>query len=76
LARTGANVVIAAKTAEEGKLPGTMADAALRILAKPARSFSGHCLIDEEFLRAEGVADFEPYAVTPGAPLAPDILME
>lgn len=59
-----------------GRYPAIMADAALRIFAKPARTFSGHCLIDEEFLRAEGVADFECYAVTPGAPLAPDILME
>jgi citronellol/citronellal dehydrogenase len=60
----------------KGRHPAIMADAALRILAKPARTFSGHCLIDEEFLRAEGVTDFDRYAVTPGTALAPDILME
>jgi citronellol/citronellal dehydrogenase len=53
-----------------------MADAAMRIFAKPARDFTGHCLIDEVFLRAEGVTDLDAYAVTPGSELAEDILME
>ncbi len=60
----------------QGRHPAIMADAALRILSKPAAAFSGHCLIDEEFLCAEGVTDFDRYAVTPGAALAPDILVE
>ena len=48
----------------------------MRIFAKPARAFTGYCLVDEVFLRAEGVTDFDVYAVTPGAELAEDILLE
>ncbi|MCO5118310.1 MAG: NAD(P)-dependent oxidoreductase [Burkholderiaceae bacterium] len=60
----------------KGRHPAIMADAAMRIFAKPARDFTGHCLIDEVFLRAEGVTDLDAYAVTPGSELAEDILME
>jgi citronellol/citronellal dehydrogenase len=42
-----------------------MADAAHAILTRPARECTGNFFIDEEVLRAEGVADFSAYA--PGA---------
>ncbi len=51
--------------------PEIMADAAYRIFQKPARSFTGHFLIDDSFLAGEGVTDFEPYRVDPSEPLAP-----
>jgi citronellol/citronellal dehydrogenase len=54
--------------------PDIVADAACRIFEKPAR-FSGHFLIDDSFLAAEGVTDFERYRVDPGAPLAPDFFV-
>jgi citronellol/citronellal dehydrogenase len=54
--------------------PDIVADAACRIFAKPA-SFSGHFLIDDSFLAAEGVTDFERYRVDPAAPLAPDFFV-
>ena len=54
--------------------PDIVADAACRIFAKPA-SFSGHFLIDDTFLAAEGVVDFERYRVDPAAPLAPDFFV-
>jgi citronellol/citronellal dehydrogenase len=54
--------------------PDIVADAACRIFAKPA-SFSGHFLIDDSFLAAEGVTDFERYRVDPNAPLAPDFFV-
>jgi citronellol/citronellal dehydrogenase len=41
--------------------PAVVADAACRILTKDSRSFSGHFLIDEDFLRDEGVTDFSIY---------------
>jgi citronellol/citronellal dehydrogenase len=47
-----------------------MADAAHAIFFKPARSFTGHFLIDDSFLASEGVTDFEKYRATPGQPLA------
>jgi citronellol/citronellal dehydrogenase len=54
--------------------PDIVADAACRIFAKPA-SFSGHFLIDDTFLAAEGITDFEPYRIDPSAPLAPDFFV-
>ena len=55
--------------------PEILAEAAYRIFAKPARSFSGQFLIDDTFLAAEGVSDFEPYRVDPGEPLASDFFV-
>jgi citronellol/citronellal dehydrogenase len=55
--------------------PEILADAALRIFAKPARSFSGQFLIDDTFLAAEGVTDFERYRVDPTETLAPDLFV-
>ncbi|RYE94111.1 MAG: SDR family NAD(P)-dependent oxidoreductase [Myxococcales bacterium] len=45
--------------------PAIMADAAVGILAKEPASFTGHALLDEDFLRAEGVTDFSPYRCDP-----------
>jgi citronellol/citronellal dehydrogenase len=55
--------------------PEILAEAAYRIFAKPARSFSGQFLIDDTLLAAEGVSDFEPYRVDPGQPLASDFFV-
>ena len=52
-----------------------MADAAHAIFEKPARDFSGNFLIDDSFLYAEGVRDFEPYRVDPTYPLTPDFFV-
>ncbi len=42
-----------------------LADATIRIFEKEPRSFTGHALIDEDFLRAEGVTDFTGYRCDP-----------
>lgn len=55
--------------------PDIMADAAFRIFQKDAKVFSGHFLIDEEFLRDEGETDFEKYAEVPGEPLVADFFL-
>jgi citronellol/citronellal dehydrogenase len=55
--------------------PEIVAEAAYRIFAKPASSFSGQFLIDDTFLAAEGVADLEPYRIDPYAPLASDFFV-
>src|SRR6266705_3662318 len=52
-----------------------LADAAYRIFLKPARSFSGNFLIDDVFLAAEGVTDFEQYRIDPNQPLALDFFV-
>jgi citronellol/citronellal dehydrogenase len=53
------------------RTPEIMADAAYLVFHKPAASFTGNFLIDDTFLAAEGVADFERYRVDADVPLAP-----
>ncbi len=55
--------------------PEIVADAAFYILAKNAAECTGHHFIDEEVLRAEGVTDFDGYAVIPGGPLFGDLFL-
>jgi len=52
------------------RTPAIMADAAYAVFNKPARTFTGHFLIDDSFLAGEGVTDFEQYRAAPGEPLA------
>ncbi len=52
------------------RTPDIMADAAHAIFHKPAKSFTGHFLIDDTFLAGEGITDFEKYRAMPGEPLA------
>ncbi len=55
--------------------PEILADAAWLILTKDARAFSGHFLIDDTFMAAEGVTDFDAYRVDPSQALAPDFFV-
>jgi citronellol/citronellal dehydrogenase len=55
--------------------PEILAEAAYRIFDKPASSFTGQFLIDDTFLAAEGVADFEPYRVDSQERLASDFFV-
>jgi citronellol/citronellal dehydrogenase len=48
------------------RTPQILADAALRIFAKEPRTFTGRAIIDEDFLREEGVTDFSKYRCDPG----------
>jgi citronellol/citronellal dehydrogenase len=57
------------------RTPEILADAACRVFLKPAKSFTGHFLIDDTFLAAEGVTDFDRYRVDPREPLAPDFFV-
>jgi citronellol/citronellal dehydrogenase len=57
------------------RTPEIMADAAHAIFCKPARDFTGQFLIDDSFLYAEGVRDFESYRVDPTRPLMPDFFV-
>ncbi len=57
------------------RTPEIMADAAHAIFVKPARDFTGQFLIDDTFLAAEGVTDFDRYRVDPSQPLAPDFFV-
>jgi citronellol/citronellal dehydrogenase len=55
--------------------PEIVAEAACRIFAKPAATFTGQFLIDDTFLAAEGVTDFESYRVDPREPLMADFFV-
>ena len=57
------------------RAPEIMADAAHAVFEKPARDFSGNFLIDDSFLYAEGVRDFDRYRVDPTQPLMPDFFV-
>ena len=56
--------------------PAIVADAAHAILLRDSKTCSGNFFIDEEVLRAEGVTDFDSYAVKPGAALYADIFLK
>ncbi len=53
-----------------------MADAALAILSKNSREFTGNFCIDEDILRENGVSNFDHYAVKPGAKLITDLYID
>ena len=57
------------------RTPEILADAAYLIFQKPAKSFTGHFLIDDTFLAGEGVTDFDRYRVDPSQPLSPDFFV-
>lgn len=56
----GEDLVAASRT------PAIVADAALRILSRPAGGESGRCYVDDEVLAAAGVTDFGQYQESPG----------
>jgi citronellol/citronellal dehydrogenase len=53
-------------TPEMWRKPEILVDCVRRIAARPPGELTGQALIDEEFLRSEGVEDFGPYACVPG----------
>jgi citronellol/citronellal dehydrogenase len=53
-------------TPEMWRKPDILVDCLLRIVQKEPKTFTGQALLDEDFLRAEGVTDFSSYACVPG----------
>jgi citronellol/citronellal dehydrogenase len=47
------------------RTPEIVDDAMVAIFAKPPDALTGQALIDEDFLRAEGVTDFARYRCVP-----------
>jgi len=52
-----------------------LSDAAYLIFNKPAKSFTGRFLIDDNFLAENGVTDFDKYRVDPTKDLMPDFFV-
>ena len=59
---------------QRSRMPAILADAAYRIFEKD-KSFTGNFLIDDTFLAAEGVTDFDPYRADPSQPLQVDFFV-
>lgn len=57
------------------RTPEILSDAAHMIFQKPAKEFTGQFLIDDSFMVAEGVRDFDKYRVDPSVTLAPDFFV-
>jgi citronellol/citronellal dehydrogenase len=57
------------------RTPEIMADAAYAVFNQPSADFTGNFLIDDSFLYAQGVRDFEQYKVDPEKPLMPDFFV-
>ncbi len=61
---------------EHCRKPEIVADAAHAILCADARKTTGNFFLDEDVLRANGVQDFDAYAVVPGTrELLPDLFV-
>jgi citronellol/citronellal dehydrogenase len=54
-------------TPSEWRKPEILVDCLLRLAKKEPAELTGQALIDEDFLRSEGVTDFGGYACVPGA---------
>lgn len=53
-----------------------MADAAYDILTSDSKKMTGNFFIDEDFLRTQGVTNFDQYAIRPGTKLFTDLFLE
>jgi citronellol/citronellal dehydrogenase len=51
---------------EQWRKPDILVDCVLRLVQKEPAALTGQALLDEDFLRAEGVTDFSGYACVPG----------
>ncbi len=76
IATSALNLMGGEDTAKHGRKVEIVADAAHAILTRSARSCTGNFFIDEDVLRAQGVEDFERYAVKRGEPLMRDLFVD
>jgi citronellol/citronellal dehydrogenase len=53
-------------TPQQWRKPDILVDCVLRLVGKEPATLTGQALLDEDFLRAEGVTDFSGYACVPG----------
>jgi citronellol/citronellal dehydrogenase len=75
IATSAIKFAISDKLMELSRTPDILADCAYRIFGKDSRAFTGNFLIDDSFLYAEGVRDFDVYRVDRTKKLAPDFFV-
>ncbi|MGH8286667.1 MAG: SDR family oxidoreductase [Steroidobacteraceae bacterium] len=76
LIATAAINMIPGVSAEGGRRPEIVADAAHHILTRESRSATGQFFIDDEVLREAGITDLSGYAVKAGSRLQADLFLE
>ena len=76
IATAALNLLGGDETAKHGRTVDIVADAAYAIVTRPSRQSTGNFFIDEDVLRAEGVQDFDRYAVKQGEPLMRDLFVD
>jgi len=76
IATAALNLLGGDETAKHGRTADIVADAAYAIVTRPSRQSTGNFFIDEDVLRAEGVQDFDRYAVKQGEPLMRDLFVD
>lgn len=69
------NILGGEELMQASRTPQIVADAAMRIFAKPAKDFTGQFIIDDSFLFDEGVRDFDQYRVDSNKDLMPDFFV-
>ena len=69
------NLLGGSEVINRSRKPEIMGEAAHAILTRPSRECTGNFFMDEDVLKAEGVTDFEQYAVMPGGELKSDIFV-
>jgi citronellol/citronellal dehydrogenase len=52
---------------DQWRKPDILVDSVLRLVRKEPGELTGQSLLDEDFLRAEGMTDFDSYACVPGS---------
>jgi citronellol/citronellal dehydrogenase len=62
-----ASINLGMGTRELWRKPDILVDCVLRLVQKDPIEISGQALLDEDFLRQEGISDFGQYACVPGA---------
>ncbi len=60
---------------QQSRWPSIMGDAAYAIFCRDSKTCTGNFFIDDDVLAAEGVTDFDAYAVDPTQPLFPDFFV-
>ncbi len=74
IATEAVNWITAGEGLKHSRTPHIMADAVSRLL-ELSEPLTGQTLIDEDFLRAQGVVDFEGYSAVAGEELWPDLFV-
>jgi citronellol/citronellal dehydrogenase len=76
IATAAVNNVLGDKLMRHARHPTIMADAAYSILTKSSKDFTGHFLIDDAALAADGVRDFDAYRFDPTCALGIDYFVD